>query len=90
VRGKSGDVRTLFESASHKTTYPFKSPKHGQLEVGTVVVKMNQVRARATSRDPVMRLLLVGLAFVISNLYIANGQHVAISLNHPAKPVSRY
>ena len=39
VRGKSGGVRTLFESASHKTTYTFKSPKHGQLEVAAVVVK---------------------------------------------------
>jgi len=137
VRGKSGGVRTLFESASHKTTYTFKSPKHGQLEVATVVVKkyskgrykrkgarwfayavnrlsksiephqvfemyrqrfgietsyrqMNQVRARTTSRNPVIRLLLVGLAFVIFNLYIANRQHVAICLKNPARPFSNF
>ena len=40
VRGKSGGVRKLFEaSASHKTTYTFKSPKHGELKVSAVVVK---------------------------------------------------
>ncbi len=40
VRGKSGGVRKLFEaSASHKTTYTFHSPKHGELEVSAVVVK---------------------------------------------------
>ena len=137
VRGKSGGVRTLFKSASHKTTYTFKSPKHGQLEVAAVVVKkyskgrykrkgarwfayavnrlpkssephqvfemyrrrfgietsyrqMNQVRARTTSRNPVIRLLLVGLAFVIFNLYIANRQHIAIYLKNPSAPVSKY
>jgi IS4 transposase len=137
VRGKSGGVRTLFESASHKTTYTFKSPKHGQLGLAAVVVKkypkgrykrkgtrwfayavnrlpksiephqvfemyrqrfgietsyrqMNQVRARTTSRNPVIRLLLVGLAFVIFNLYIANRQHVAICLKHPTQPISKY
>jgi putative transposase len=138
VRGKSGGVRTLFEqSASHKTTYTFNSPKHGELAVTAVVVKkyskgrykrkgarwfayaiarlpksvaphqvferyrqrfgietsyrqMNQVRARTTSRNPVVRLLLVGLAFVIFNLYIANRQHIAICLKHPAAPVSKF
>ena len=40
VRGKSGGVRKLFESsASHKTTYTFKSPRHGELKVSAVVVK---------------------------------------------------
>jgi len=138
VRGKSGGVRTLFEkSASRKTTYTFNSPKHGQLEVATVVVKkyskgrykrkgarwfayavgrlpksveahqvfemyrqrfgietsyrqMNQTRARTTSRNPVIRLLLVGLAFVIFNLYIANRQHLAIGLKNPTEPISKY
>lgn len=33
--------------------------------------QMNQVRARTTSRNPVIRLLLVGLAFVLVNLYVA-------------------
>jgi hypothetical protein len=40
VRGKSGGVRKLFESsANHKTTYIFKSPRHGELKVSAVVVK---------------------------------------------------
>ena len=137
VRGKSGGVRTLFESASRKTSYTFKSPKHGQLEVTTVVVKkyskgrykrkgarwfayavnrlsksiephqvfemyrqrfgietsyrqMNQVRARTTSRNPAIRLLFVGLAFVIFNLYIAHRQNIAICPKNPAKPVSTF
>jgi putative transposase len=118
VRGKPGGVRTLFESASHKTTYTCKSQKQGQLEVATFVVKkyskgrykrkgagwfayavhrlsksiaphqvfemyrrrfgietsyrqMNQFRARTTSRNPPIRLLLVGMAFAIFTLYIA-------------------
>ena len=138
VRGKSGGVRKLFEaSASHKTTYTFKSPKHGELKVSAVAVKkyskgrykrkgarwfayavaglpksiephqvfemyrqrfgietsyrqMNQVRARTTSRNPVIRLLLVGLAFILLNLYIANRQQFAICLKNPTKPFSKF
>jgi putative transposase len=52
--------------------------------------QMNQVRARTTSRNPVLRLLLVGLAFVIFNLYIAIRQHVAICLKNPVVPFSKY
>jgi putative transposase len=52
--------------------------------------QMNQVRARTTSRNPVIRLLLVGLAFVIFNIYIANRQLVAICLKNPVQPVSKY
>lgn len=33
--------------------------------------QMNQVRARTSSRNPVFRLLLVGLALVLVNLYVA-------------------
>lgn len=51
--------------------------------------QMNQVRTRTTSRNPVLRLLLVGLAFVIFNLYIANRQQIAIALKHPAASVSK-
>jgi len=51
--------------------------------------QMNQVRARTTSRNPVIRLLLVGLAFVIFNLYITNRQHIAICLKNPTMPVSK-
>lgn len=136
VRGKSGGVRTLFESTSHKTTYTFHSPQHGLLDVAAVVVKkyskgrykrkgarwfayavgklpksvephqvfemyrqrfgieasyrqMNQVRTRTASRSPVLRLLLVGLAFVLFNLYIAMRQQVAICLKNPAVLVSK-
>ncbi len=52
--------------------------------------QMNQVRARTTSRNPVVRLLLVGLAFVIFNLYIANRERIAICLKNPVVPVSKY
>jgi len=52
--------------------------------------QMNQVRARTTSRNPVIRLLLVGLAFVMFNLYIANRQHIAICLKNSAKPFSKF
>jgi hypothetical protein len=51
---------------------------------------VNQTRARTTSRNPVIRLLLVGLAFVIFNLYIASRQHVAICLKNSAKPFSKF
>ncbi len=52
--------------------------------------QMNQVRARTTSRNPVIRLLLVGLAFILFNLYIANRQQFAICLKNPAKPFSKF
>jgi hypothetical protein len=51
---------------------------------------MNQVRARTTSRNPVIRLLLVGLAFILFNLYIANRQRFAICLKNPTKPFSKF
>jgi hypothetical protein len=136
VRGKSGGVRTLFVSASRKTTYTFNSPQHGEWEAAAIVVKkyskgrykrkgarwfayavgrlpksieahqvfemyrqrfgieasyrqMNQVRARTASRNPVLRLLLVGLAFVIFNLYIALRQLAAICLKNPVIPISK-
>jgi putative transposase len=51
--------------------------------------QMNQVRARTASRNPVLRLLLVGLAFIIFNLYITYRQLVAICLKNPVGPVSK-
>jgi hypothetical protein len=51
--------------------------------------QMNQVRARTASRNPVLRLLLVGLAFVIFNLYITNRPLVAICLKNPVVPISK-
>jgi Transposase DDE domain len=52
--------------------------------------QMNQVRTRTASRNPVIRLLLVGLAFLIFNLYIANRQQLAICLKNPVVPVSEH
>jgi len=52
--------------------------------------QMNQVRARTTSRNPVIRLLLVGLAFILFTLYIANRQHFAICLKNSAKPFAKF
>jgi len=51
--------------------------------------QMNQVRARTASRNPVLRLLLVGLAFILFNLYIASRQRIAICLKHPTRPLSK-
>jgi len=50
---------------------------------------MNQVRARTTSRNPVIRLLFVGLAFILFNLYIANRQRFAVFLENSTKPFSK-
>ena len=52
--------------------------------------QMNQVRARTTSQNPVFRLLLVGLAFVMFNLYITCRQHIAICIKNSAKPFSKF
>ena len=52
--------------------------------------QMNQVRARTTSRNPVIRLLLVGLAFILFNLYIANRQSFTICLKNPTRPFSKF
>lgn len=51
--------------------------------------QMNQVRTRTASRNPVLRLLFVGLAFIIFNLYIALRQHIAICLKNPIVLVSK-
>jgi len=45
--------------------------------------QMNQVRARTSTRNPVIRLLLVGLAFVLFNLYIALRQNLSSALKQP-------
>ena len=42
--------------------------------------QMNQVRARTSTRNPVIRLLLVGLAFVLFNLYISLRQNLSSAL----------
>lgn len=45
--------------------------------------QMNQVRARTSTRNPVIRLLLVGLAFVWFNLYITLRPNLASALKKP-------
>ncbi|WKZ34395.1 MAG: transposase [Anaerolineales bacterium] len=52
--------------------------------------QMNQVRARTSTRNPVIRLLLVGLAFVLFNLYIALRQNLASALKTPLESFNRF
>ena len=52
--------------------------------------QMNQVRARTSTRNPVIRLLLVGLAFVIFNLYITLRQSLSSALKQPLKSPKRF
>jgi len=52
--------------------------------------QMNQVRARTSTRNPVIRLLLVGLAFVVFNLYITLRQNLSSALKLPVKPPKRF
>jgi hypothetical protein len=51
---------------------------------------VNQVRARTSSRHPVLRLLLVGLAFVLFNLYIALRQSLSSALKPPTQLPKRF
>jgi hypothetical protein len=51
--------------------------------------QMNQVRARTTSRQPVIRLLFVGLAFILFNLYILFRQQAAICLKNPVVQIAK-
>lgn len=52
--------------------------------------QMNQVRARTSTRNPVLRLLLVGLAFVLFNLYISLRQNLSSALKQPLKLPKRF
>jgi len=52
--------------------------------------QMNQVRARTSTRNPVIRLLLVGLAFVLFNLYITLRQTLFSALKHPLQSPKRF
>ena len=52
--------------------------------------QMNQVRARTSTRNPVIRLLLVGLAFVIFNLYITLRQNLSSALKKSLEPAKRF
>lgn len=51
--------------------------------------QMNQVRARTSTRNPVIRLLLVGLAFVLFNLYITLRQTLFSALKYPLQSPKR-
>ena len=52
--------------------------------------QMNQVRARTSTRNPVIRLLLVGLAFVLFNLYISLRQGLSSALKQPSQLPKRF
>ena len=47
-----------------------------RFSIETSYRQMNQVRARTASRNPTVRLLLVGLAFILVNLYVALRDHL--------------
>lgn len=52
--------------------------------------QMNQVRARTSTRNPIIRLLLVGLAFVLFNLYITLRQNLSAALKQPLRLPKRF
>jgi putative transposase len=52
--------------------------------------QMNLVRARTSTRNPVIRLLLVGLAFVLFNLYITLRQNLSSALKQPLESPKRF
>jgi len=52
--------------------------------------QMHQVRARTSTRNPVIRLLLVGLAFVLFNLYVTLRQSLSSALKLPLKSPKRF
>ena len=52
--------------------------------------QMNQVRARTSTRNPVIRLLLVGLAFVLFNLYITLRQNLTSALKKSLESPKRF
>jgi putative transposase len=51
--------------------------------------QMNQVRARTSTRNPAIRLLLIGLAFVLFNLYISLRQNLTSALKAPLQSPKR-
>ena len=48
------------------------------------------MRARTSTRNPVIRLLLVGLAFIIFNLYISLRQNPSSALKKSFEPAKRF
>ena len=49
--------------------------------------QMNDVRARTTTRNPAIRLLLVGLAFILVNLYVTLRDRLATGISGRIYPV---
>lgn len=52
--------------------------------------QMNSVRARTSTRNPAIRLLFVGLAFVLFNLYITVRQSLRSALKKPLISTTRF
>jgi putative transposase len=48
--------------------------------------QMNQVRARTATRNPTIRLLLVGLAFILFNLYVTLRDRLTTNPKNSSKP----
>jgi putative transposase len=51
--------------------------------------QMNQVRARTATRNPAIRLLLVGLAFILFNLYVTLRDRLTTSPKSSSKPPAK-
>lgn len=50
---------------------------------------MNQVCARTATRNPAIRLLLVGLAFILFNLYVTLRDHLTTSPKNSFMPPTK-
>ena len=51
--------------------------------------QMNQVRARTSTRNPTIRLLLIGLAFILVNVYVALRESLT-SVRQPETPAASF
>ncbi|HZD56261.1 MAG TPA: hypothetical protein VE136_06045, partial [Anaerolineales bacterium] len=49
----------------------------------------NQVRARTATRNPAIRLLLVGLAFILFNLYVTLRDRLTTSPKNSSMPPAK-
>jgi IS4 transposase len=82
-RWLSRDYRPLFPQLPERTrpTQVFELYRQ-RFGIETSYRQMNQVRARTTSRNPTLRLLLVGLAFILVNLYVALRDQLGSASRH--------
>lgn len=60
-----------------------------RFSIETSYRQMNQVRARTTTRNPAVRLLLVGLALILFNFYITLRQALTSSHKLSSEPSLR-